>query len=54
MTYIFKKTVKDLNSSKGHDIGLSIGMLKICNDSICAPLEIIFKQALFTGVFPSK
>ena len=28
-------------------------MLKICGDSINKTLEIIFKQALLTGVFPS-
>ena len=28
-------------------------MLKICGDTICKPLELIFKQALTTGVFPS-
>ena len=27
-------------------------MLKICGDSIYAPLDMIFKQALLTGVFP--
>ena len=29
-------------------------MLKICGDAICKPLELIFKQALTTGVFPSE
>ena len=29
-------------------------MLKICGDSICKPLELIFKQPLTTGVFPSE
>ena len=29
-------------------------MLKICGDSICLPLEMIFKQALLSGVFPSE
>ena len=29
-------------------------MLKICGDSICSPLEMIFKQALRTGMFPSE
>ena len=28
-------------------------MLKICSDSICVALELIFKQAFFTGVFLS-
>ena len=29
-------------------------MLKLCGDSICVPLEMVFKQALLTGVFPSE
>ena len=29
-------------------------MLKIYGDSICVPLEMIFKQALFAGVFPPE
>ena len=29
-------------------------MLKICSDTICKPLELIFKLALTTGVFPSE
>ena len=29
-------------------------MLKICGNTICKPLELIFKQALTTGVFPSQ
>ena len=29
-------------------------MLKICGDTICNPLELIFKQALTNDVFPSE
>ena len=29
-------------------------MLKICNDSICVPLQMIFKQALRNGMFRSE
>ena len=29
-------------------------MLKICGNTICKPLELIFKQALTTGVFSSE
>ena len=29
-------------------------MLKICGDSVCVPLEMIFKQALLIGLFPSQ
>ena len=45
------KIIQNLDSDKahGHD-NLSIHMLKICG----VPLEMIFKQALRTGVFPSK
>ena len=43
----------DSNKAHGHD-NLSIRMLKICGDSICLPLEMIFKQVLLTGMFPSE
>ena len=29
-------------------------MLKICGDSVYKPLEMIFRQTLLTGVFPSE
>ena len=29
-------------------------MLKICGDTICKPLEVIFKQALLAGTLPSE
>ena len=35
----------DCNKSHGHD-NISIRMLKICGDTICKPLEMIFTQAL--------
>ena len=41
------------NEAHGHD-KISICMLKICRNTICKPLELIFKQALTTGVFPSE
>ena len=48
------KIIKNLQTkSMVHD-SISICVLKICDDSICAPLEMIFKQANFTGVFPSE
>ena len=49
------KIIQSLDSNKahGHD-ELSIYMLKICGDSICLPLEMNFKQALLSGVFPSE
>ena len=41
----------DSNKAHGHD-EISIRMLKICGDSICRPLNIIFKTCLRTGKFP--
>ena len=49
------KIIQNLDSNKAHGHNnLSIRMLKICADSICVPLEMIFKQALLTGVFSSE
>ena len=28
-------------------------MLKICGDSLCRPLELIFNDCLVNGIFPS-
>ena len=49
------KIIQNLDSDKahGHD-NISIRMFKICGDSFYEPLEIIFRQALLTGVFPSE
>ena len=41
----------DPNKAHGHD-EISIRMLKICGDSICRLLNIIFKTCLRTGIFP--
>ena len=41
------------NKAHGHD-NISIRMLKICGNTICKPLELILKQSLTTGVFPSE
>ena len=41
----------DVNKSHGHD-GVSIRMLKLCDDSIVKPLMIIFNNCLNAGVFP--
>ena len=52
---IIEKIIVSLNPNKahGHD-NINIRMLKICGNTICKPLELIFKQALTTGVFPSE
>ena len=41
----------DPNKAHGHD-EISIRMLKICSDSICRPLSIIFKTCLRKSIFP--
>ena len=43
----------DPNKAHGHD-NISICMLKICGYSVYKPLEMIFKQCIETGVFPSE
>ena len=43
----------DSNKARGHN-NISVHKLQICDDSTCVPLEIIFKQALLTNVFPSE
>ena len=50
-----EKIIASLNPNKanGHD-NISIRMLKICGNTICKPLDLIFNQALTTGVFPSE
>ena len=39
------------NKAHGHD-EISIRMSKICGDSVCRPLNIIFKTSLRTGKYP--
>ena len=45
------KNIQNLDSNKAHGHN---NMLKICGDSICVPLEMIFKQALLAVLFPSE
>ena len=49
------KIIRNLNPNKayGHDM-ISIRMLKICDESICKPLSIIFRSCLENGKFPSE
>ena len=42
-----------MNKAHGHDM-ISIKMVKICDDSICKPLKLIFQFCLESGKFPSK
>ena len=49
------KIIQNLNPNKVHGRdNSSIFMLKICGSTIYKPLEIIFKEAISTGVFPSE
>ena len=41
----------DPNKAHGHDM-LSIRMIKLCGNSICKPLSIIFNDCLKKGKFP--
>ena len=47
------KIIQSLNPSKahGHD-KISIWMLKICEKSICRPLELMFNDCLANTIFP--
>ena len=46
--------IRTLNPNKAHGPdGISIRMIKICDESICKPLVIIFKKCLLSGKFPS-
>ena len=43
----------DLNKTFGHDM-LSIRKLKICDDSVCGLLGLIFQSCFENGKFPSE
>ena len=48
------KIIRSLSPNKAHDCdNFSIRMLKLCGDTICEPLQIIFNQALISGSFLS-
>ena len=48
------KIIQNLNPNKahGHD-KISIRMSKICRNSLCRPLELIYNDCLVNGIFPS-
>ena len=48
------KLIRSLDTKKAHGCdAISISMIKMCDNSIVAPLCIIFKNCLETGVYPS-
>ena len=49
------KMLQNLDSNKAHSHdNVGIRMLQLCGNSICKPLELIFKQAMESGFFPSE
>ena len=47
--------IRSLNSNKAHGWdGISIRMIKICDETISLPLKIIFDTAFKSGSFPDK
>ena len=47
--------IRSLKHNKAHGWdGISIRMIKICDESIVYPLKIIFGTALKSGIFPEK
>ena len=47
--------IRSLNYNKAHSWeGISIRMVKICDDSIALPLKMIFDTALKSGCYPEK
>ena len=49
------KIIQNLNPNKAHGPDkISIRMIKVCGNSICKPLEMIFKSCIIEGEFPSE
>ena len=47
--------IRSLNNNKAHGWdGISICMIKICDESIASPLKIIFDTAIKSGIYPEK
>ena len=47
--------IRSLNSNKAHGWdGISIRMIKICDETVALPLKIIFDTALKSGCYPDK
>ena len=49
------KIIRNLDPNKAHGhYMISKTMMKICDDSICNPLKLMFQSCLESGKFPSK
>ena len=47
------KIIRNLNSNKAHGWdGISVRMIKICDESLIVPLRLIFENCLHQGIFP--
>ena len=47
------KIIRNLNSNKAHGWdGISVKMIKICDESLIVPLRLIFENCLRKGIFP--
>ena len=47
--------IKTLNPNKAHGWdGISVRMIKICDDALIPPLKIIFNNIITTGIFPTS
>ena len=41
----------DVNKAHGHD-GISVRMIKMCDESMVQPVSLIFRGCIDTGVYP--
>ena len=49
------KIIKNLDIGKAHGYdNITVRFLKICDVSICRPLEIIFRESIDQGIFPDQ
>ena len=47
------KIIRNLNSNKAHGWdGISVRMIKICDESLIVPLRLIFENCLHQEIFP--
>ena len=49
------KIIRSLNINKahGHD-GISVRMIKMCDESLVQPLSLIFRVCIDTGIYPDS
>ena len=51
----FLKIIRNLDPNKAHEHNMiSSRMIKICDTSICSPLQLIFQSCLESGKFPNE